>query len=187
MKSQFRLLIRDCDGATNTVCRPRHAHPHAHTPSGGEKDVGRGWRALAVAQALTLDKQMPIYQTKNVSKDQLIDAKCVSCALFFFSSTLFPGPFTSFVLRRVHSSRPNHKNYIKGKSAEKLRLVIELFWHEAVPFFISFFLFSFADLFTIWTMVSVHSNNIHSRVQMQSIVDDDLSALLKVDWMPTAE
>lgn len=140
-----------------------------------------------------LDKQMPIYQTKNISKDQLIDAKCVSVSELF----LFFSGFSSSALRCVHSSRPNHKNYIKGKSAEKLRSVIELFWHEAVPFpplFLSlpslsiFFLFSLMrlpvsallrltlDLDHDFGSLNNCNNNMNSKV-----VDEDLNVLLKVD------
>lgn len=40
-------------------------------------------------QRTRLDKQMPICQTKNISKDQLIDAKCVSVNEYSLSLSLF--------------------------------------------------------------------------------------------------
>lgn len=80
MKGQFGLLIRDFDGATNTK------HPHIAL----EVLKSQLWtmsesRGQYIALDSRLDKQMPIYQTKNISKDQLIDANCVSVSEWWVS------------------------------------------------------------------------------------------------------
>lgn len=128
---------------------------------------------------------MPICQTKNISKDQLIDAKRERMVCKFFILLHTCSCLTSFVLRFARLFRPNHKNYIKEKSAEKLRSVIELFWHEAVPFFLSpssshlplSVLPNYSPLvhgFWFTMRIVFHTNN-------NSHVDEDLNVLLKVD------
>lgn len=106
-------------------------------------------------QRSRLDKQMPICQTKNISKDQLIDAKCASVneySLYLYRSLardfLLPScvAFTlSAQIIEIISKENLPKNYVR---------LLNYFGTEQFLFFFLFFMlnffasFSFADLFS---------------------------------------